>query len=447
MWRGVGDRARWAWSAESIAAIHPCFRPPVAQTCSVPSPPAIAPAPRRILLVDADAFFVAIARMEDPDGAGRAPLLIVGGSPGSRGVVCSASYETRAYGVRSAMPIARALRLCPDAMCVPVPRSACSRKSREIRAVLERHAPIVQAASIDEWYLDLGGTEDLYRSETLADTAMRIREAVFAATGLRVSIGGGTSKLVAKLAVELAKPKPGSGATGVYVVPGGEEARFLERFALADIPSVGPRFQERLARLGMERVPDVLAHDLPTLERWLGERDARWLHERVRGLDGRSVEERETAKSISRDDTFAEDIDDDAALQAELRRLSNRAAADLRGDGLTTRTVTVRIRDSDFRTRQASRTVPEEIESDRAIHAIARDLLARLRRARRVPARLLGVSLSSLAEGRRPSQLALFAAEPGEAFESEKDRAVSRAVDTVRARFGDALIGPGQVRE
>ena len=423
------------------------FQPRAAQTWIVSSSPAIAQPPRRILLVDADAFFVAIARMEDPDGAGRAPLLIVGGSPGSRGVVCSASYETRAYGVRSAMPIARALRLCPDAMCVPVPRGACSRKSREIRAVLERYAPIVQAASIDEWYLDLGGTEDLYRRETLADTAAGIREAVFVATGLRVSIGGGTSKLVAKLAVELAKPKPGSGATGVHVVPAGAEAGFLERFALADIPSVGPRFQERLARLGMERVPDVLAHDLPTLVRWLGERDARWLYERVRGLDDRLVEERETAKSISRDDTFAEDIDDDAAHQAELRRLSNRAAADLRGDGLTTRTVTVRIRDSDFRTRQASRTVSEEIESDRAIHAIARDLLARLRRARRVPARLLGVSLSSLAEERRPSQLGLFAAEPGEQLESEKDRAVSRAVDKVRARFGSALIGPGQVRE
>ena len=114
--------------------------------------------PRRILLVDADAFFVAVARMVDPEGAGRAPLLIVGGAAGSRGVVCSASYETRKFGVRSAMPISRALRLCPEAMCVPVPRRACGVKHREIRAVLERFTPAVQAASIDEWYLDLGGT-------------------------------------------------------------------------------------------------------------------------------------------------------------------------------------------------------------------------------------------------------------------------------------------------
>ncbi len=120
---------------------------------------------RRILLVDADAFFVAVARQVDPEGAGKAALLIVGGRPGSRGVVCSASYECRAFGVRSAMPISRALTLCPEAMCVPVPRGACSSRSREIQAVLARFAPVVQASSIDEWYCDLGGTETLYGHE------------------------------------------------------------------------------------------------------------------------------------------------------------------------------------------------------------------------------------------------------------------------------------------
>src|SRR5215213_5178486 len=114
-----------------------------------------ASSPRRILLADADAFFVAVARLVDPEGAGREPLLIVGGSRESRGVVCSASYETRKFGVRSAMPISRALRLCPQAVCVPVPRKACSRKSHEIHEVLARYAPVVEGASIDEWYLDL----------------------------------------------------------------------------------------------------------------------------------------------------------------------------------------------------------------------------------------------------------------------------------------------------
>ena len=123
--------------------------------------------PRRILLIDADAFFVAVARQEDPEGAGQATLLIVGGRPGSRGVVCSASYECRAYGVRSAMPISRALKLCPQATCVPVPRGACSARSKEIQQVLAAFAPVVQASSIDKWYCDMGGTEALYGHESL----------------------------------------------------------------------------------------------------------------------------------------------------------------------------------------------------------------------------------------------------------------------------------------
>src|ERR1700756_650294 len=132
---------------------------------------------RRILLADADAFYVAVARAVDPDGAGKAPLLIVGGSRDSRGVVCSASYEARRYGVRSAMPIARALRLCPDAVCVPVPRKACIEKSRDVASVLRRFSPSVEPASVDELYLDLTNTERLYRDEPLERTSGRIREA------------------------------------------------------------------------------------------------------------------------------------------------------------------------------------------------------------------------------------------------------------------------------
>jgi DNA polymerase-4 len=212
---------------------------------------------RRILLVDADAFFVAVARQVDPEGAGRAELLIVGGSAESRGVVCSASYAARRFGVRSGMPIRQAVRRCPAALCVPVPRAACARRSREIAAVLARWAPVVQASSIDEWYLDLGGTEALY-GEPLAATARRIRAAVHAATGLGVSIGGGTSKLVAKLAVELGKP--GAGGDGVHVVAPGEEGTFLRRFTLGELPMVGPKLTERLARLGLRTVDDALAH-------------------------------------------------------------------------------------------------------------------------------------------------------------------------------------------
>ncbi len=402
-------------------------------------------ASRRILLADADAFFVAVARMVDPEGAGQAPLLIVGGSRESRGVVCSASYETRKFGVRSAMSIAQALRLCPDAMCVPVPRRACSTKSAEIRAVLEQWAPIVEGASIDEWYLDLGGTEGLYR-EPLAATARRIRQAVREVTGLSVTIGGGTSKLVAKLAAERGKPKPGTAADGVLIIDAGGEAEFLRQLTLAEIPLIGPKFQERLATLGMRTVPDVLQYDVETLTRWLGEREAAWLFRRVRGIDDAPVERRLEAKSISRDETFAEDIRDDDELRRELLALVTRAASDLRADGLAARTITVRIRDFDFRTRQASRTLAEPVVWDRVIHRVAGELLRKLRSARRVPARLLGVGLSSLAVDPEADQLALFAMADATA-ETSRDRTLARAVDAVRDRFGPKGIMPANLWE
>lgn len=400
---------------------------------------------RRIFLADADAFYVAVARMVDPEGAGKAPLLIVGGSRESRGVVCSASYETRKFGVRSAMPISRALRLCPDALCVPVPRKACSEKSHEIREVLGRFAPIVEGASIDEWYLDLAGTEGVYHNEPLSITAHRIRDEVKRETSLSVSIGGGTNKLVAKLAVERAKPKPGSGADGVHIVAPGGEAEFLKTFALAEIPLIGPKFQERLAGFGMTMVPDVLQYDVATLEAWFGKREAEWLWERVRGISDSEVDPGGDAKSMSRDETFPRDINDDRELERELVALVTRAAFDLRSDGLAARTVTVRIRDMDFRTRSARRTLAQPVVSDRILLKVARELLAKLRAARRVPARLLGVAVSSLSEDPDADQLTFFAAKPNPEADTLRDRVLVKAIDRVRAKFGAGSVIPGRL--
>ena len=395
------------------------------------------------MLVDADAFFVAVARWVDPEGAGRAPYLLVGGTAEGRGIVCSASYEARAFGVKSAMPMSQALRLCPDAMCVPVPGKACRLKHREIRAVLERYSPVVQSASIDEWYLDLGGTEQLYGSASLDDIAHRIRDAVVAETSMKVSIGGGTSKLIAKLAAERAKPKPDTSANGVHIVAKSTELDFMRLLKLADIPGIGPKTSSRLAERGLRSVTDVLSLDDAALERLVGPRDSRWLARRVRGIDSGDVAaEREEAKSISRDDTFPTDIDDDLLLEGELTELVGRAAGDLRGDGLKARTVTVRIRDRDFTTRQASRTVDEALESDRAIFVVARELLYKLRKARRVPARLLGVGLSNFSPPPL-KQLALFEL-ASEQLETEKYREVSRAMDAVREKFGRGAIAPGR---
>lgn len=408
--------------------------------------------PRRILLADADAFFVAVARLADPEGAGRAKLLVVGGSPEGRGVVTSASYEARQYGVRSAMPMARAMRLCPKALRVSVPYDMCRQKSRDIRAVLQRFAPMVSGASIDEWYLDLAGTESLYDNESLRDTAHRIRDAVLAETQLSVSIGGGTSRLVAKLAVERAKPKPGTGADGVRVVPPGEEREFLRGFALAELPGVGPRLQERLERAGMLTVPELLACDNDTLVRLTNSRTAAWLRDRCLGIDDSEVTQRVANRSISRDETFATDLHEDREIERELWRLIVRAAGDLREAGLEARTVTVRLRDADFTTRQAGRTVRLPITSERAIGALAMPLLRRLRRARRVGARLVGVVLSGFGAPGSAIQLPLFdddlsgmrgAAAPRDQVDDERDRTISATLDRVRSRFGRESIVPG----
>jgi DNA polymerase-4 len=392
---------------------------------------------RRILLADADAFYVAVARAVDPDGAGKAALLIVGGSRESRGVVCSASYETRKFGVRSAMPIARALRLCPDAMCVPVPFKECIRKSAEIRTALQQYTPVVEGASIDEWYLDLTGTEGIYHHEPLIATAHRIRDSLREATGLTLSIGGGTNKLIAKMAVDRAKPS--RGGEGILIVEPGSEQDFLRSCTLADIPLVGPKFQARLAAHGLTTVADALRYDLETLGTWMSKREAQWLWNRIHGTDSADVFHRTTNRGISRDETFSKDLTEDGDIERELLRLVTRAAADMRGDGLTARTVAVRLRDWDFKTRGAQRTLPEPVVSDRVILRVAHELLAKLRSARRVPARLVGVRLSGLKPIVAADQLELSTT----GQETERDRGLTRAIDRVRGKFGPKSILPG----
>lgn len=382
-------------------------------------------------------FYVQVARLEDPEGAGREPLLIVGGSPDGRGVVTSASYEVRRFGVRSAMPTAQALRLCPEAMVVGVPRGACARRSREVRRTLQELSPVVQAASIDEFYLDLSGTERLFRGETLEHSAHRIRNTVLERTRISVSIGGATQRRVAKLAAEVAKPG------GVHVVPPGGELAFMRRLRLRDIPGIGPSLLDALRRRGLDTVEDALGVQREWLERWFGPARGHWLHDVVRGVDPTPVTGREARKSISSERTFPRDLTTEPELEEALLRQVSSVARTLRHKGLRARTVTVKIRDGDFTTRQASRTLGEPVESDRAIYRVARGLLSDLRARRRAPCRLLGVGLSNLADQGDPPQLAIF--EDERVAESERDRSLARAVDDVRDRFGEESIIPGRM--
>jgi DNA polymerase IV len=395
---------------------------------------------RRLLLLDCDQFFVQCARLADPEGAGREALLLVGGSADGRGVVTSASYETRRFGCRSAIPTAHALRLCPEAKVVPVPREMCGRKSREVRRVLERFTPLVEAASIDEAYLDLTGTEALYRGESLADTARRIQAAVKAETDITVSIGGGTTRVVAKLAAERAKP------AGVFVVEPGGEARFMADHELRDIPGVGPVLAERLRAMGLAGVRDALGLEASQLEAMLGPGRGAWLYERMRGMGSDVVEPDSAARSMSREETFPRDLQDDEELGRELMALAIRVASDLRRQALRARTVTVKIKDGDFRSRTASRTLDQPLESDRAILAVATELLATLRARRRTGARLLGVAVSHFAPADEGTQLVLFDGAEAEApLETDRDRKLSEATDRIQAKFGPGAIRPGRL--
>jgi len=393
--------------------------------------------PRRILHVDCDAFFVQVARLEDPEGVGRIPLLMVGGSS-KRGVITSVSYAVRAFGARSGMPTGKALRLCPDATVVPVPRGAVAVRSKEVRDALRDLCPVVQAGSVDEFYLDLTGTERLFKHESVGDTARRIRMAVLDRTKISVSIGVATCRLVAKLATNLAKP------AGVHVVAPGSEEEFMKRFELRQIPGIGPAFAASLKEKGLSTVKDGLAVEREWLERWYGESRALWLHERIRGRDGSRVNPYEGRKSISSERTFYIDVDDDHELGRKILKLAGSVGKVLRKSELRARTITVKLRDSDFRTRQASRTVTDGIESDGAIYRTSRELLAELRRRRRRPARLLGVGLSNFEEREEiAEQLGFFRPIPGS--ETVRERRISKTVDALNERFGEGTIVPAAV--
>jgi DNA polymerase-4 len=393
--------------------------------------------PRRILLADCDSYFVRCAQLADPEGAGRAELLIVGGRPDGRGVVTSASYAARRYGVHAGMPMARALQLCPRATLAPVPGEMVRRKHVEVRAVLDEFSPVVEAASVDEFYLDLTGTELLYHNEPLEDTARRIQAEVRERTGIVVSVGGASSRILAKMAAGVNKP------AGVFVVPPGGERDFMLRWDLADLPGVGPSFAESLRRRGVATVRQALPLDLATLTAWMGPARARWLHAVIRGEGSAEVTPRSPQKSVSHERTFPRDLVDEREIETRLLALATETGASLRKEGLRARTVTVRLRYSDFTDRSASRTLPEPLESDRAIFAVARQLLRQLRERRAGGIRLLGVGVSKLGDDEDAEPL-LFE-DPG-GIESARDRKLSEVSDRLRARFGKDAVVPARIK-
>ncbi len=377
----------------------------------------------RILHCDLDAFFVEVCRRHDPTLEG-VELLIVGGRRQSRGVVQSASYGARAFGVRSGMPIAEAARRCPDATFVKGEFAWYREASRAVRAVLERHAPLAVMTGMDEGYLDFSGT-DLMHPISLLDLAAQIRHDVRGAANLDCSIGIGPIRMLAKLASVYAKPR------GVCEVRAGWERGFLAGLSLKALPGIGPKTTARLAARGLTDVVQVQTMAVDTLGALLGREEAIALKRRAEGAGGSIVRPAGPPKSISRETTFARDVTDGAELDRMLHLLTARVAGQLRDEGLQAGAVVLKLRHSDFTTVTRRTTITTPTALDAELMAAARRLLGpalAAARSTRQAVRLLGIAATALGQVEAPD---LFESE-----ERGKARDVSRAVDAVRARFG-----------
>jgi len=385
------------------------------------------PAPfiRSILHVDMDSFFVSVERLLDPSLVGKP--VVVGGDPTGRGVVASASYEARKFGVHSAMPMARALRLCPQAVVVRGTHGRYGEISHQVREIFERFSPLVEMASLDEGYIDLTGTERLFGPPWKA--AQTLRVTVLNETKLPCSLGLGTNKLIAKVASALCKP------AGYLRVFPGEEASFLAPLPLRELPGIGPKTGERLATFGLEHVRDLQALGVDTLEGIFGEA-GRELWERAMGRHDAAVEPEREAKSMGREHTFADDIDDPGVLLSMISHLAELVAASLREDQCQARTITLKFRYADFKTHTASKTLLDPTDDEGTIFRVARDLL-RKNWTRRVSLRLVGVTASNLVAA--GWQLDLF-----ERDRIEKQTRLHDAVDAIRDRHGFRSIERGR---
>ena len=353
---------------------------------------------RRILHCDMDCFYAAVHMRDDPSLRGRP--VVIGGSPEGRGVVAAASYEARAFGIRSATPAARAVRLCPQAVFLKPEFPRYRRESREVFEIFRGFTEIVQPVSIDEAYLDVSDGLDRWGSATAVATA--IRQRVRDERGLTVSIGVAPNRLVAKIASDRDKPD------GLTVVPPSRVQEFLDPLPVRSLPGVGPATERRLHRLAVVTVGELRAVSLDRLQQGLGRHGAT-LYRYARGQDERPVRIHRERKSLSAERTYAIDLTSLAEMDEELGQLAERVGRGLAKRGFGARTLTLKVRYDDFTTLSRSHTLVAPTADAAEIAVLTRRLLRRSEAGRR-PVRLLGVGGSNLVQG-RIAQLALFAPE------------------------------------
>nr|WP_201469675.1 DNA polymerase IV [Microbacterium hydrocarbonoxydans] len=372
-----------------------------------------------ILHVDMDAFYAAVEVLDDPSLRGR-PLII--GAPESRSVVSSASYEARRYGVRAAMPVSQALRLCPSATIVMPHFHRYQEVSRQVMSIFESITPLVEPLSVDEAFLDVRGVRRLWGSP--AKIAHLVRERVRDEVGITCSVGVAATKHVAKMASTISKPD------GMLVIAASDTQEFLDPRPVRAMWGVGPKTAEALEGRGIRTVRDIRSTSQAMLDRAVGPSLSARLAELARGEDPRAVETERVEKSVGHEETFDTDISDRSFVRAELLRLADRVAARLRKAEWETSTVAIKIRFDDFRTISRSQTLPEPTAVGQRIGEAAQALFDQVER--RDPVRLVGVRAEKL----RPAGGGGF----GLWDDDEDWRRVEGAVDDAVARFGSATI-------
>ncbi len=375
-----------------------------------------------ILHVDLDAFYASVEQLEDPSLAGR-PVMV--GGTGDRGVVAAASYEARTYGVHSAMPTVRARRLCPDGVFLPARHDLYADYSTRVFAILRDFTPLVEGISVDEAFLDVGGARRLFGPPV--EVARAIKRRVRDEVGITCSVGLATTKLLAKLASDDAKPD------GLLVIEPGRELAYLHPLPVERLWGVGPATRNRLDTFGVTTVGDLAAVPEESLVAALGRAQGRHLHALAWNRDDRPVTPEHEAKSVSAEETFPHDIADPDVLRHEVRLLAARVCRRLRRADLTGRTVTLKARFPDFSTVTRSTTLDEPTDSDGAVADAAIALLDRLDMSPGF--RLIGVGVSNL-DHPDARQEAL-------PFDTARRPAVDAAVDAVRDRFGPDILRRG----
>jgi DNA polymerase-4 len=389
--------------------------------------------PEPILHVDMDAFYASVEQRDAPELAG---LPVAVGSPTGRGVVAAASYEAREFGVRSAMPMVRARRLCPGLVVVSPRFARYHEVSEQLMRILRDVTPLVEPLSLDEAFLDVGGAVRIFGEPPTI--AAHIRAQVRTELGLPCSVGVGPTKSVAKLLSGLAKPD------GLLHWPAEEVPARLGPLPVGLLWGAGPRTTERLLEHGLRTIGDVAAVDVRLLRRIVGDALGGQLHALARGLDPRRVEPVHEARSISAETTFEEDVDDPVVLERRLQRLATGVARRLRGQGLAARTVTLKVRFADHRDLTRSHTLERSTDRTHELVEAGRELLAALR-LERTRVRLIGFRLSGLGEPEAAAQLSLLddagltVAEDGH-IPGERWEALDRAADAIAQRYGGPAV-------